>query len=284
MTTGAADGGALLRLVLDETDAETFAARSGAPETGGWDPAQPAALPGPPPDDAPLTVMIDPGHGGIDPGADEGGVLEADLVLALGIEVAEELRRAGVRALLTREEDVFVPLEARMTLARAAGADLFISLHIDALEEDEATGASVYTLSATGEDRAAQRMAERHDRGDLLAGLDLSDQDDRVAGVLMDLARAETAPAAERFADTLVTALRDSGARLNSRPRRDGRLAVLSSADFPSILLEAGFLSNAADRAALSTPEGRAPVVAAIAAAVGRWAVDEAARAPLNRQ
>lgn len=286
MQSNQEDGTALLMLNFDTTDAMTFAERSGAPVVGAWDSgARGPSLPAPTPDDGPVTVVVDPGHGGVDPGAVQGGVHEADLMLQLGIEVAEALNRTGqVRALLTRDADVFVPLERRMTIARAAGADLLISLHADALEEDQAQGASVYTLNEEGSDRAAARMAERHERGDLLAGVDLSEQDDRVATVLMDLARAETRPKGFRFADSVVAALRSSGARLNSRPRREGRLAVLNAPDFASVLIEVGFLSSYRDREMLMTTQGRAPIVAGITNAVLAWAQDEAARAPLVRQ
>ena len=280
------DGTAKLMLKFQTTDAATFAARSGAPTLGAWaDRAQQPSLPAPTPDDGLLTVVIDPGHGGVDPGAVQGGIVEAELMLRLGIEVAEALNRTGtIRAILTREADVFVSLEGRMTIARAAQADLMISLHADALEQDQAQGASIYTLNKEGSDRAAQRMAERHDRGDLLAGVDLTEQGDRVATVLMDLARAETAPQSLRFADTAVAAMRDAGVRLNSRPRREGRLAVLNAPDFASVLIEVGFLSSARDRDRLSTAAGRAPIVQGITDAVLAWAQDEAARAPLLRQ
>ena len=275
-------GGARLSLRLAPVDADRFAAMAGAPD----DPARPAAsLDAPPLRDGPLVVAIDPGHGGIDPGATRGTVHEADVMLQLAFEVAEAINRTGtMRAVLTRDADTFVPLEARMTIARAAGAGVMLSLHADALDDDVTRGASAYTLNAEGEDRAAQRMAERHERGDLLAGLDLTGQDDRVATVLMDMARAETAPASDRLADALVAGLRGAGAAVNSRPRREGRLAVLNAADFPSVLLEAGFLSSAADRAVLTSPQGRAPIVAGIVTALQDWAAAEAARAPLKRQ
>ena len=275
-------GAARLALRLAPVDADRFAAMAGAPD----DPVRPAAsLAAPVPRDGPLVVAIDPGHGGIDPGATRGTVHEADVMLQLAIEVADAINRSGtMRAVLTRDDDSFVPLETRMTIARAAGAGVMLSLHADALDDDVTRGASAYTLNAEGEDRAAQRMAERHERGDLLAGLDLTGQDDRVATVLMDMARAETAPASDRLADALVAGLRGAGATVNSRPRREGRLAVLNAADFPSVLLEAGFLSSAADRAALTSAEGRAPIVAGIVAALQDWAAAEAARAPLKRQ
>jgi N-acetylmuramoyl-L-alanine amidase len=256
--------------------AATARAEPGLPAT--------AAMPSAPKVDGPLVVVIDPGHGGIDPGALRDGIVEADLMLQLGREVAEGLNRAGgIKAVLTRDEDIFVPLAARMTIARAAGADLLISLHADALEKDLAQGASVYTLTEEASDGAAQRMAERHGREDLVSGLDLTGQDDRVATVLMELARAETAPASNRFATALVAGMRDAGVRLNSVPRRQGPLAVLNATDFPSVLLEAGFLSSSEDRATLTSAAGRAAFVSGITDAVLIWAVEEEMLEPLKR-
>ncbi|MCB5198302.1 N-acetylmuramoyl-L-alanine amidase [Loktanella sp. TSTF-M6] len=275
-------GRAALTIRLTPTDATSFAAATG----GSLDRSLPApALTAPDSDAGPPVIVIDPGHGGVDPGALRGGVKEADLMLALGIELADALNRTGrLRAVLTRQADDFVPLEARMTIARAARADALISLHADALDEGGAQGASVYTLSAEGVDRASQRMAERHERGDLLAGLDLTGQDDRVATVLMDLARAQTRPASDQLAEAVVAGLRQSGARVNTRARREGRLAVLNAADFASVLIEAGFLSDARDRETLSTPQGRAPIVAGLTTAILAWVDAQAARAPLLRQ
>jgi N-acetylmuramoyl-L-alanine amidase len=283
-----ADGTATLRVRMQETDAADFAARAGAPPDPGRDMlmAMDATLPAVTRDPGgPLVVVIDPGHGGIDPGAERGGMVEAQLMLLLARELEEALIRAGdMRVVSTRTADVFVPLAERMTIARAAGADVFLSLHADALELDAATGASVYTLSAQALDQASRRMAERHNRGDLLAGLDLSGQDDTVATILMDLARLETGPQSQRLADAVVAGLRGSGARVNSRPRREGPLAVLNAADFPSVLVEVGFLSSAADRERLGSAEGRAMIVAGIVAGLQAWAADEATRAPLVRQ
>ena len=279
-------GTATVRVMLNLGTAADFAANSGAPPDADWQ-LTPVAPTAPPPDqpDGPLTVVIDPGHGGIDPGADRDGLVEKDLMLQLALELAEALNRTeGIQAVLTRSTDVFVPLADRMSIARAAGADLFLSLHADALDEDTATGASVYTLTDEAVDQASERMAERHDRGDLLAGVDLAGADDTVATVLMDMARLETAPQAERFADAVVQGLEDAGAGVNRNPRRTAPLAVLNAADFPSVLIEVGFLSSERDRAALSDARGRGRIVAGIVSSVGRWAADEAARAPLVRQ
>ncbi len=280
-------GTAQIELVLRSSNPEEFAAAAGAPIDPDWaflvatDPAQPVEQV----EGGPLVIVIDPGHGGIDPGAGADGVQEADVMLALALELADALGRIeGVQPAVTRADDTFVPLQERLTLARGSGADLFISLHADALDGQQATGASVYTLTDAAAEEASQRMAERHESGDLLAGVDLSGQGDEVAMVLQDLVRVETAASGERFADQLVQAMRDTGAVLNTRPRRQASLAVLNAADFPSVLLEVGFLSNAEDRARLTTQQGRAPIVAAVTLAVGRWAIEEAALAPLVRQ
>lgn len=280
-------GLAVLQVMLTPTDDDAFSAAAGAPADESWDAlmAIQSAVALPIDEGGPLIVAIDPGHGGIDPGAERAGVREAELMLALGIEMADAVNRSGtMRAVLTRDADYFVPLEARMTIARAAGADVFVSLHADALEEGGARGASVYTLSKEAAESASERMAERHERGDLLAGLDLQGQDDRIATVLMDLARLETAPASDRLADAIVAGLRESGVRLNSKPRRKDKLAVLNAPDFASVLVEIGFLSSDTDRANLSSPDTRAPMVTGLVIALRKWADDEAARAALLRQ
>lgn len=263
--------GADLEIVLQRASAEEFAAKAGAPPDPGWevvtgfDPkvAQELAA------SEDFVVVIDPGHGGIDPGANQGGIKEADLMLIMAKELAVALDALdGVRPVLTREADVFVPLSARMTIAREVGADLLISLHADSLEEDEARGASVYTLSVDGGSQAGQRIVERHERGDLLSGVDLNAAEDRVATALMDLARAETGPEGRRIADALVASMQTEGVRLNVRPRREGQFAVLTAADFPSVLIEAGFLSSAEDRAVLASVDGRGRIIKAISETV----------------
>ncbi|PUB19121.1 N-acetylmuramoyl-L-alanine amidase [Yoonia sediminilitoris] len=270
----AGDAAVSLRITLAQATAQEFATKAGAPPGVGFDGVVDGSVRDSP-TNGPLVVMIDPGHGGLDPGAQRDGLLEADLMLALARDVMRGLSQvAGVKAVMTRDSDQFVPLAQRVSMARAAGADLLISLHADALDVDEAQGASVYTLTIDGGDAAATRMLERHAQGDLLSGIDLRGQGDRVATVLMDLARQETAPQSRAFADLLVQQMQGRGVRLNARPRREGQLAVLAAADFQSVLIEAGFLSNAADRARLRTPQGRAPLVAAIVAAVSIWGVD----------
>ncbi len=287
MSVSEVDGTAELDLELVKVDADTYAAQSGAPLDPNWEllAADPTLAPAPKLDFGETVVVIDPGHGGIDPGAERGSAREADLMLALAKEVAQTFERIdGFQAVLTRSSDIFVPLEERMTIARAAGADLFISLHADALEEGGASGASVYTLSKTAADEASQRMAERHERGDLLAGVDLAGQDDRIATALMDLVRLETEPQSQSLASEIILAMDEAGVPLHSRPNRSAELAVLNAADFPSVLVEVGFVSDTNDRERLSTALGRAPIVAGLVIAVQRWQAEWAANKSLLRK
>lgn len=285
----AADGSAVIGLRLVPAPTADFAAAvaPALPDAGDWALPEPAAV-----DpahrrqtgEAPLVVVLDPGHGGIDPGAEAAGESEAAVMLRFARELAEVLRRAGMRVVMTRDEDVFVPLETRISVARAAGADVFLSLHADALAEGVATGATVYRLADAASDAASARLAERHDRGDLLAGLDLSGQDDAVAGVLMDLARQETAPRADRLARDLVASIRAAGLAMHRHPIQEAAFSVLKAPDIPSLLLELGFLSSDADRARLADAGWRARMQGAILAALRTWAVADAAEARLIRQ
>ena len=186
--------------------------------------------------------------------------------------------------MLTRDDDIFVPLEQRQSVARAAGADVFISLHADALLEGRASGATIYTLAPEATDIASEKLAERHDRQDLLAGVDLSDQDDPVALVLMDLARLQTEPRTDRLANALVSELHRNIGNMHKRPRLKAAFSVLKSPDIPSVLIELGFMSSARDLANLQSPEWRARAAAGVRDALRLWAAGDAAEAELLRQ
>lgn len=282
------DRDATFTATLTSSSEEAFLASSGAPKGAAF--AGPKAAETPDPilrqsGDRDLIVMLDPGHGGIDPGAESGQVREADLMLSFALELKERLlREGGYEVFLTRDEDVFVPLEMRVTLARAARADVFLSLHADALSEGRATGATVYTLSEEASDIASQKLAERHDRADLLAGVDLSAQDDVIAGILMELARMETAPRGERLADEMVTGLREHLGKLYKKPRLRAGFSVLKAPDIPSVLVELGFISNPKDLANLQDPAWREKAQLGIVQALRVWAVQDAAEARLLRQ
>lgn len=276
-----------ISVALEPTTAEEFATIAGLPAGPGWDLPEPAQVDTPKTRQTgaePLVVVLDPGHGGIDPGAETAAVNEADLMLIFARELKEGLVRAGMRVVMTREEDVFVPLETRISVARAVGADVFLSLHADALAEGSAVGSTVYKLSAKASDAASRKLAERHDRADLLAGVDLTAQDDLVAGVLMDMARTETQPRADRLAEALAAAIRDSGGRMHKHPIQSADFSVLRAPDIPSLLIELGFLSSKADLDRLSDPAARAGLQQAIVAALREWAVADAAEALLLRR
>lgn len=280
-------GSARLVLVLVPVDAESFAESAGAPRDARWDLPEPAMVEvqperGP---DAPLRVMLDPGHGGIDPGAEKGGLSEKTLMLTFARELREVLVRAGgFDVLLTRDDDRFVSLERRVALAQRSGADVFVSLHADSLSEGMAHGATVYILSEDASDVASAKLAERHDRSDLLSGVDLTESDDVVTDVLLDLARTETRPRTDALARDLVTGMAQIGGPMNRRPLRSAAFSVLKSADIPSVLIEIGFLSSPRDLKNLSNPAWRLQIAEGIRAGLQVWRQDDLARRPLVRQ
>lgn len=278
-------GTATITARFDPVTADRFAATVGAPKTPGWDLPDPAVTTAPGSDDGVLTVVIDPGHGGIDPGAVRGNLTEKTLMLALAQALRDELIREGeTRVVLTRDADSFVPLERRVSIAHEAGADLFISLHADVLPNGRARGATVYTLSDKASDEASEKLAERHDRDDLLSGVDLTGKDDVVAGVLLDLARQETTPRTKAFSKALTKAIGEAGVPLNSHPLRSADFSVLKAADIPSVLVEVGYLSSDRDRENLKDPDFLTRIAAAIRTAILDWAQADAALRPLVRQ
>lgn len=288
LKTGQGDGTrALLRLELAEADEASFRLEAARRDPPGW--ALPVAAdlakPRAPRGSGPLVIMLDPGHGGLDPGAEYGGQTEAGLMLIFARELKEALLRNGFSDVrLTRERDVFVPLETRIALAHGAGADVFISLHADAVTEGVARGATIYTMAAEASDAASAALAERHDRDALMSGVDLTGQDDLIAGILMDMARVETAPRAAKLSEDLVQAMSESGIALHRIPRRSAAFSVLKAPDIPSVLIELGYLSSAGDLQRLNDPKWRANMAGAIVTGLQRWSVRDAAQGVLLRQ
>ena len=254
----AEDGTAGLEVILRQSTPEDFAAASGVPAMPGWDLPEdgtPAVAVTRKRGDGPLLVVLDPGHGGIDPGAEKGGAVEKDLMLSFARELKEALIRAGgFEVAMTREDDSFVSLERRVALAHQVGGDLMISLHADAVTEGQATGVTAYVLSESASDKASAALAERHDRADILSGVDLQGADDVVVDVLIDLARQETHPRALLLSEALILGIGELEVRVNSRPIRSAGFSVLKSPDIPSVLVELGFLSSPRD---LEEPERR---------------------------
>lgn len=277
-------GRAVLRIALGPVTEEEFAANAGSPPNANWVPEQ-ARTPAAEKIDDEFIVMIDPGHGGIDPGAVRDGVNEKDLMLTLGRGLAEALVRSGeAKAFLTRNDDSFVSLPARVSLAHEVGADLFISLHADALSNGQAEGATVYTLSDEASDAASAQLASQHNRADIIAGVDLNGSDDEVANVLIDLARQETGPRSESLATILLEMIEEAGAPLSKKRQKQAGFSVLKSADIPSVLIEVGFLSSSRDRANLRDPEWRNLMISALVQAIIAWKADDVATRPLVRQ
>ena len=268
----AADG-VPARLVLDlvATDRESFLRkialtnRAAGPELPHAD--KPQAAGG---DPRPL-VVLDPGHGGIDTGTkSSGGELEKDIVLNVAQLLRERLEKAGkCRVLMTRTDDTFVPLADRVRVARGAGALLFVSVHADALprREGDAQGASVYTLSETASDSEAARLAEKENRADVIAGVDLKTEPDDVAGILIDLAERETKSFSLQFAHKLVGELK-TATRLHKTPLKSAGFRVLRAPDVPSVLVELGYVSNRQDLQSLLSEPWRNRTAETIAKAI----------------
>lgn len=287
MAVADATGAATLALRLTPMDADAFAAAAGAPYDPRWDLPAPATepAPAPRPDWAPTRVMIDPGHGGIDPGAERGDVQEKALMLMFARELRDLLRRAGdFEVIMTRDADVFVSLEGRVALAHQHQADVFLSLHADSLSQGNAKGATIYTLSEEASDAASALLAERHNRADIISGVDLSGADDEVTDVLLDLARMETEPRTDQLAHALADALREGGVRLNRKPLREGGFSVLKAADVPSVLIELGFMSDQQDLANLQDAGWRAAMAAGLRDGLLAWIEEDKATRALVRQ
>lgn len=218
-------------------------------------------------------VVIDPGHGGQDPGAVGGNrAYEKNVTLATSRELKKQLEATGrYTVYLTRDSDKFIKLADRVKIARAKGADLFISVHADSIDKPNVRGASVYTLSNTASDKQTEKLAARENKADLIGGVDLSHEDKDVANILIDLAMRDTMNQSKFFANALVGKLKGSGIRVLESPHRYAGFAVLKAADIPSILVEIGFMSNRAEASALATPDYQRKVAAALRAGVDAY-------------
>ncbi len=214
-------------------------------------------------------VVLDPGHGGKDPGAiGVNRIQEKRITLAAALELKRQLEAAGrCRVALTRTRDVFVPLGSRVEFARRREATLFLSLHADSAPSVAARGASVYTLSETASDRLAAALAQRENQADRAGGLRLPSVSPEVQRILISLIRQETRLGSERLAQLAVRSLDDAVAMLPNSHRRAG-FVVLKAPDVPAVLVELGFLSHPQDAAALARPQHRARLAGALVQAV----------------
>src|SRR6266566_860339 len=220
-------------------------------------------------DELPL-IILDPGHGGMDPGAHGGsGLLEKDLALAVARQLKDKLEQSGrYRVKLTRDGDVFIPLRDCVSFARAAHGDLFVSLHADSNDHREIRGASVYTLSEDASDREAATLAEKENMSDIIAGVDLTGENSPVASILIDLAQRDTMNRSVRFAETVIGSLPAATMLRPLFPHRSAGFAVLKAPDIPAVLIELGYLTNAKDESEMATEAWRSRVARAISSAI----------------
>ena len=218
------------------------------------------------------TIVIDPGHGGVDPGAiGVSGIYEKHITLAAARDLKEHLERTGrFKVYLTRDRDVFIRLRGRIEIARERKADLFLSVHADTIRNRKIRGLSVYTLSEKASDKEAGELADRENKSDLIAGIDLSHESEEVTNILIDLAQRETMNQSARLASLLVDELK-SRVKVLRNPHRFAGFAVLKAPDVPSVLIEMGFLSNRDDESALRSKSHRRKVAHSIAAAVDAY-------------
>lgn len=213
-------------------------------------------------------ILIDPGHGGKDPGAGgvSGTTREKDLTLAMATELADLLQQRGrVRVALTREGDAYLTLEDRAAIARSLGANLFLSIHMDSAPNPEASGATAYSLSDVASSAEAAQFAKAENEAD---GALSSDSDDEVRALLSDVALREQMEDSAMLAERAVRQAGLGHVALRPRPHQFAAFHVLRRAETPAVLFEAGYISNADDEARLMTKEGRAPLVLALAQAI----------------
>lgn len=224
-------------------------------------------------EEAPFTLVIDPGHGGIDGGArGVSGTVEKTITLAFALELKKKLEAVGdYRVFLTRSTDRFLRLSERVGLARQHDADLFISVHADTIRFRNVRGATVYTVSEKASDEVAQMIASNENLADELAGVVAEETDHQVTDILLDLMRKETQTFSIRFARSLIGEMSQS-IELIKNPHRYAGFQVLTAPDVPSVLLELGYLSNRKDEALLRDPKWRDKAADRIVAAIVKFA------------
>jgi N-acetylmuramoyl-L-alanine amidase len=225
-----------------------------------------------------VVIAIDAGHGGKDPGAiGHDGMMEKNVVLAIAKRFERLIaKEPGMRPMMIRDSDVYMPLQERTALARQHKADLFISIHADASTSSYARGSSVYVLSSTGaSSEAARWLAERENAADLIGGVRLKDKDETLARVLMDLSQTATIEASLTLADDMLGALSLVGPAHSERAEQAG-FVVLKSPDVPSVLVETGYISNATEELNLCSPTYQESLALAMLTGVRRYFSDNA--------
>ena len=272
------------RIAIDlvGTTAEAFSAAqlqdeaASSPETTASLPViMPAIKPGDVPelprDKGRKVIVIDPGHGGIDPGAiSPSKTKEKDVVFAFALELKKELEQNALYDVrMTRTEDRFMTLTDRVAFTRKAGADLFIAIHADTVRGKTANGTTLYTLSDTASDEEAAALALKENKTDIIAGIDLAAEEGAVADVLIELVQRESKNHANLFSRRALEELKGV-TTMTGKPLRSAGFMVLKSPDVPSVLIELGYLSSKDDEQKLKTPSWRNKMAAALVKAVNR--------------
>ena len=220
-------------------------------------------------------IVLDPGHGGKDPGAigSYSRTYEKNITLEVGKELKKILQNRGYIVYLTRENDIFIPLRQRIKIAQKHKADLFMSIHADSARNHRATGLSVYTLSDTASDQEAAALAERENKADIIGGIDLGGNTKEVNDILISLSQTDTRNRSSKYATYLVQEMSKS-VKLVRNTHRFAGFAVLKAPDVPAALLEMGYLSNRTEEANLRTPAYRKKLGEAAARAIDRYFTD----------
>ena len=217
-------------------------------------------------------IVLDPGHGGKDPGAigAYSKTYEKNITLAMGKELQTILRKKGYTVYLTRDNDIFIPLRQRIKIAQKYKADLFMSIHADSAANRSATGLSVYTLSDTASDKEAAALAERENKADIIGGIDLGGNSKEVNDILISLSQTDTRNKSSKYATYLVGEMAKC-TKLVKNTHRFAGFAVLKAPDIPAVLLEMGYLSNRTEEANLRQPAYRSKVAQSAAKAIDRY-------------
>ena len=280
---GSGDAPPHLTIDLAPTDKNAFRQAAAAALKVSVPPAPADTPPNPVESEKPV-IVLDPGHGGPDGGASGvDGAAEKTIVFDFAEALRQKLEASGrYKIVMTRDRDVFVPLNERVKIARDAGAKLFVSIHADTVSDaGGVTGATVYTVSDRASDREAARVAEQENAADAAAGVQTTEDESGVHDILFDLTRRETRTFSHVFSRTLVNYLQVT-ARMNKNPERSAGFVVLKAPDVPSVLLELGYLSNDRDVKNLTSPEWRDKTSSKIAEAIDKFFVPKAAAQPVG--
>ena len=254
---------------LEPTDRATFLADKKSPPAPS---AAPVTVPVTPSGDGRYVVVVDAGHGGVDPGTiSAGGPYEKTVTLRAAKALKKELEATGrYRVVLTRDRDIFIPLRTRVAMGRQAAGDLFISLHADSIGNRKIRGATVYTLSETSSDKEADALARKENKADVIAGVDLEGESAELTQILIDLMQRETMNYSAEFANILIPEM-GASIVMRTNSHRFAGFRVLKAPDVPSVLVEMGYLSNAEDTKFLMSKRGINLIAKAITKAVDRY-------------